>query len=581
MNVSVQTLYHILVVLFAVDALAVLGVALRKLYRRRVFRRTYLFKERFLRSVLRDDWSGLSRMCGGRSSRRITAVRQVLEAVRDDEHRRRALEALIKQSRAWRLASRRARSRWTYRRLRAYLLLGALPDPGAARDLLQALSRERDRFLRSIVLNLVARSAALVSARDLIDTLGTMPLPIGPDDMVLLEPASPYLDHYFGPLLGNASADAVLQLPGWQQLLVCLCVSAHPSRQGWTLLSGVAERRDDEIGVYACQTLARVFPPSWFLESFANHHAPRFMLPYARLLGVDLRPAEVARLDPWFADDQLRPAGIAAASEVVRRHPAETHHLLHAVQTGNAHRRAALSIALESRLNYLVFHTPPQLLDGLRAVVGALLEQGRTGAILSALQTRIPPETRVAVVTELRERLPTLPRQSNFFARNADQAVRAELGVGEPDSEEDRPRIPVRPRDKVFIGMLVVLAMAIAPVVFVVRWYDALFAFTAGELLYRFIFDFHMLFAWYTMAVNAVYLIVLCLSAMKLFKQAAIWDIDLKYVLFRERLLPKITIVAPEYNEAETIVDSVESLLSLVYPDYEVVVVNDGSKDAT
>lgn len=42
-----------------------------------------------------------------------------------------------------------------------------------------------------------------------------------------------------------------------------------------------------------------------------------------------------------------------------------------------------------------------------------------------------------------------------------------------------------------------------------------------------------------------------------------------------------IALIAPAYNEANTIVDSLKSLLGLHYPYFEVIVVNDGSKDST
>lgn len=44
---------------------------------------------------------------------------------------------------------------------------------------------------------------------------------------------------------------------------------------------------------------------------------------------------------------------------------------------------------------------------------------------------------------------------------------------------------------------------------------------------------------------------------------------------------PGVSIVAPAYNEEKTVITNVQSLLSLDYPDFEVVIVNDGSKDRT
>ncbi len=56
--------------------------------------------------------------------------------------------------------------------------------------------------------------------------------------------------------------------------------------------------------------------------------------------------------------------------------------------------------------------------------------------------------------------------------------------------------------------------------------------------------------------------------------------VDLSKVM-ASPLSPSITIIAPAYNEGLTIVENIRSLLSLKYVNYEVMVVNDGSKDDT
>ena len=56
--------------------------------------------------------------------------------------------------------------------------------------------------------------------------------------------------------------------------------------------------------------------------------------------------------------------------------------------------------------------------------------------------------------------------------------------------------------------------------------------------------------------------------------------IDYKYIL-SSPFAPGISLIAPAYNEGLTIIDNVKSLLSIAYNNYEVIIINDGSKDDT
>lgn len=52
-------------------------------------------------------------------------------------------------------------------------------------------------------------------------------------------------------------------------------------------------------------------------------------------------------------------------------------------------------------------------------------------------------------------------------------------------------------------------------------------------------------------------------------------------ILKESPFAPGISVIAPAYNEEKTIIANVNSMLTLDYPLYEVVIVNDGSKDRT
>ncbi len=51
--------------------------------------------------------------------------------------------------------------------------------------------------------------------------------------------------------------------------------------------------------------------------------------------------------------------------------------------------------------------------------------------------------------------------------------------------------------------------------------------------------------------------------------------------IFRMPIVKPISVIVPAFNEGQGIIDSIRSLLSLRYPVFEVIVVNDGSTDQT
>lgn len=84
-----------------------------------------------------------------------------------------------------------------------------------------------------------------------------------------------------------------------------------------------------------------------------------------------------------------------------------------------------------------------------------------------------------------------------------------------------------------------------------------------------------------TLALFGSYLLLGIFSAIALRKYLRKNSFINYNTLVTSPLSPKVSIIAPAFNETRNIVDNVRTLLSLYYNNFEVIIVNDGSTDDT
>lgn len=100
-------------------------------------------------------------------------------------------------------------------------------------------------------------------------------------------------------------------------------------------------------------------------------------------------------------------------------------------------------------------------------------------------------------------------------------------------------------------------------------------------IIRSFIYYFNLFCMGYTLLLNLIYLIQIMVSYIKIgrnFKRRSVDDY-IDYV--DSENLPPISLIVPARNEQENIVDNIHALLKLDYPEFELIVVNDGSTDQT
>ena len=96
-----------------------------------------------------------------------------------------------------------------------------------------------------------------------------------------------------------------------------------------------------------------------------------------------------------------------------------------------------------------------------------------------------------------------------------------------------------------------------------------------------FLYFYGVIIFFYTLGLILSYVMLLIFAYIHSTQYLKWTDDHINHAVEDSPFAPGVSIVAPAYNESKTIVDNVNSLLQLDYPNYEVVIVNDGSRDNT
>ena len=144
-----------------------------------------------------------------------------------------------------------------------------------------------------------------------------------------------------------------------------------------------------------------------------------------------------------------------------------------------------------------------------------------------------------------------------------------------------KEKAPVEKAKVIWIIKWVGFAIILFPIIYLARMNVKLLDMTFKEIITRFMIDVNIYLIFYFVAINIIYIVLFVFALVGSKHQVNLAKTKKFSLLFADKLLPGVSIIAPAYNEEVSIIDSVTSLLNLKYPDYEVVVVNDGSKDNT
>ena len=103
-------------------------------------------------------------------------------------------------------------------------------------------------------------------------------------------------------------------------------------------------------------------------------------------------------------------------------------------------------------------------------------------------------------------------------------------------------------------------------------------------MIWRIIYEFFSYAVFFYSVMAIIFLIILTIMSLRAQRSYTINmpDFDtIRYFLKGSPLTPAVSIIAPAFNEQDIVVENVKSMLKVLYPNFDVIIVNDGSTDDT
>lgn len=240
-----------------------------------------------------------------------------------------------------------------------------------------------------------------------------------------------------------------------------------------------------------------------------------------------------------------------------------------------------LANILSLRIEYFIMKLTRKNNDDAKKIIAEIIRQGRTSEVIDFLNKNRDINVENELIAIIKEAMNQSEDMKNDFTRYLNERLAKKCGLKQV--AESTKSEPAKRDEKLTRRLLFLLlgSCLIVPIIYCIRHWSILFVMPFTDQLELFVMDFNYYIAYYAMAVNLIYLVLLLFSYISVLRQERLWKIKDMSLLFKKRMLPSISIIAPAFNEEKTIIESANSLLNLKYPEYELIIINDGSKDQT
>lgn len=292
--------------------------------------------------------------------------------------------------------------------------------------------------------------------------------------------------------------------------------------------------------------------------------------------------ANFLRLESMLADEAVAESALWAISELMKTDSSYVNLAVSLFgQEKDERAKMRLAGALSHRLEYFMGKVATPGGKDAASVIKQVLMMGKTSEFIGFLNRNRDLEIENSLLAIARDAARPYSILEQDLCSYLDERLLRKIGLRRR-AAVPRKTLPAKDRAlTAWLTGIAIVAVVLFPAVYIVRHIDVLRVWPLRQHIRAFLIDSTLYLAFYAGTVNTLYLTLLILSKINASRQALLWQSKSMSMLFKKRMLPGVSMIAPAYNEEKVIIESVNSLINMKYPDYDLVVVNDGSSDNT
>ncbi len=548
---------------------------LLRLFTLRVFARRIERQQLWMREFIRTSLASAPVSEVARAMKRdarafMQEYGELVDSIRVPESQRSKVQQAMIDSALFSRLLRHLRSRKAAKRRNAAALIGYAKPEHAVPPLVQALNKEMHSSVRLHIVYALSCTGKPAVIPSIVDSLAGSHEAYQRQVHGLLSMFQDHLHSYF-PVLQKRPEPEI-------QALVMQIAAMRADDAGRAYLEARAESDDPDTAALAVRLLLRNYlhqiPVERFLQS-----------PHRLIVNLSLEAA--GELPPKRSLDWLigglrspetRKSAVVGLSRLVSAHPELYMDFVEqALGEQRAERRDALLEVLSNRVEYLVEKSLRN--DSARGVLRLIVGSGRVHGVLGFLSENQDTDVERFVLDIVEAAMLDRPEISRLVAESAPEHVLEKLSLDAGSRTATRHTRVGESTPRWFVAGIIALTVVLPAGVYVLSGLSADLSVIDHVRIYG--LGFTRLFAWYAFLLNIWYLFLTGIASGSVRAQQRGFDVKPVSMLFAPGVLPSISVIAPAYNEEASIVESVRSLLGLRYPDFEVLVINDGSADRT